>query len=166
MELGDKMSRKIEDLHPLIQPKAFLLIKKAKEEANLDIIIYRTLATWEEQDAIYAQGRTKPGIVVTNARGGESYHNYSLAFDFAILKPESIIINWDGKCDVDGDLEPDYKEVGKIGEDIGFEWGARFTSIKGDLGHLQMSFGLTIRELQIYYLGGLRAIDLVVRMGG
>lgn len=159
------MSRKIEDLHPLIQPKAYLLIEKAKE-ADLDIIIYRTLATWEEQDAIYAQGRTKPGIVVSNARGGESFHNYALALDFAILKPGSSIINWDSKCDVDGDLVPDYQEVGKLGEDLGFEWGARFTSMKGDLGHLQMSFGLTIRELQICYLGGLRAIDLIVRMGG
>ena len=157
------MSRKIEDLHPLIQPKAYLLIKMAKEEANLDITIYRTRVTWEEQDVIYAQGRTKPGVVVTNARGGESYHNYSLALDFAILKPGSSIIDWSGKCDVDGDQEPDYQEVGKLGEDIGFEWGARFTSMKGDLGHLQMSFGLTIRELRIYYLGGLRAIDLIIR---
>ena len=160
------MSRKIEDLHILVQPKAYLLIKKAKEDLGLDIAIYRTLATWEEQDAIYAQGRTRPGIVISNAKGGESFHNYGLALDFAILKPGSSIIDWSGKADVDNDQIPDYQEIGKLGEDLGFEWGARFTSMKGDLGHLQMSFGLTIKELQIIYLGGLRAIDFAVRMRG
>ncbi len=157
------MSRRVDDLHSLIQPKAYLLVKKAME-TNLSVVIHRTLATWEEQDAIYAQGRTKPGIVITNARGGESFHNYGLALDFAIVKPGSNIIDWSGKCDVDNDQVPDYKEVGTIGEDLGFEWGARFTSMKGDLGHLQMSFGLTIKELQIFYVGGLRAIDFMVRM--
>ena len=160
------MSRKIEDLHPLVQPKALLLIKKAKEDLGLGIVIYRTLATWEEQEAIYAQGRTKPGIVVSNARGGESFHNYGLAIDFGILKPGSKEIEWNTKADFDNDQIPDYQELGKLGEDIGFEWGARFTSMKGDLGHLQMSFGFTIKELQIIYLGGLRSIDFMVRLRG
>lgn len=38
--------------------------------------------TVEEQDELYAQGRTKPGLKVTNARGGQSQHNFGLAIDF------------------------------------------------------------------------------------
>lgn len=37
----------------------------------------------EEQDAIYAIGRTLPGKIKTKVRGGRSYHNWGLALDFA-----------------------------------------------------------------------------------
>ena len=158
------MSRRIEDLNSIIQPKALLLIDQAKKKAGLDILIYRTFATWGEQDIIYAQGRTTPGAIITNARGGQSYHNYGLAFDFAVLKPGTKQIEWGSKADVDKDQELDYHEIGYLGEDLGFEWGARFTFMKGDLGHLQMSFGLSIKELQIFYIGGMLAINLITRM--
>lgn len=45
----------------------------------------QTLRTVAEQDALYAQGRTKAGKKVTNAKGGQSIHNYGLAFDIVIL---------------------------------------------------------------------------------
>ena len=34
--------------------------------------------TCEEQDALYEQGRTKLGRVVTNARGGYSNHHFDI----------------------------------------------------------------------------------------
>ena len=43
--------------------------------------IVQGLRTFAEQDALYAQGRTGPGAIVTQARGGESNHNYGLAAD-------------------------------------------------------------------------------------
>ena len=36
----------------------------------------------DEQDSLYAQGRTKPGNIVTNARFGSSAHNFGIAIDF------------------------------------------------------------------------------------
>lgn len=45
-----------------------------------------TIRTFAEQEALYAQGRTKPGKVVTNAKAGMSYHNYGLAVDIVLLK--------------------------------------------------------------------------------
>lgn len=42
--------------------------------------------TWKEQDALYAQGRTKPGRKVTNAKGGQSNHNFGIALDFGVFK--------------------------------------------------------------------------------
>lgn len=47
-----------------------------------------TLRTIEEQNQLYAQGRTKKGSIVTNAKGGQSIHNYGLAFDIVILLDE------------------------------------------------------------------------------
>jgi peptidoglycan L-alanyl-D-glutamate endopeptidase CwlK len=154
------MSRRIEDLHPVIQNKAIEVKRRAKEELDIDINIYFTNRTVEEQDGIYAQGRTKPGPKVTNAPGGYSFHNSGLAFDFGIIKEGTTQIDWDIKCDVDHDDIPDYVEVGKLGEWLGLQWGGRFTSLKGDLGHLQLDFGFDAYQIKAFYdLGGMERVN-------
>lgn len=50
-------------------------------------LIYCGFRSFEEQLALFAQGRTKPGRIVTKAKPGESYHNYGLAFDWVPVKP-------------------------------------------------------------------------------
>lgn len=84
------------------------------------------LRTWEEQDALYAQGRTtgKPGGIVTNAKGGQSPHNFGIAIDFTL--------------DADPDrpaLQPDYddshykilaEEASKLGLLSGGLWNSSF----------------------------------------
>src|ERR1019366_5531638 len=50
---------------------------------NIDIRVTQGLRTYAEQDALYAQGRTTPGRIVTNAKGGYSYHCFGLAIDCA-----------------------------------------------------------------------------------
>lgn len=51
-------------------------------EQGITVRIDQGLRTWTEQDVLYAQGRTTPGKIVTDAKGGESWHNYGLALDF------------------------------------------------------------------------------------
>jgi peptidoglycan LD-endopeptidase CwlK len=130
------MSRKIEELHPLVQDLARALQVRCSL-ANIDIIITQTYRTIEEQDALYAQGRTEPGKTVTNARGGDSFHNYRVAFDIAVMKK--------GKVDW-GDTKT-YEKVGKLGEELGLEWGGNFKSIK-DLPHFQLTGGLTLQDFK------------------
>ena len=69
--------------HPRLQALAAELIKEC-EKQGLQIKIGETLRTTAEQDALYAQGRTKPGTIVTNAKGSSysSYHQWGTAFDF------------------------------------------------------------------------------------
>ena len=50
--------------------------------SGITVRVTQGLRTWAEQDALFAQGRTTPGRIVTFARGGESWHNYGLALDF------------------------------------------------------------------------------------
>jgi len=130
------MSRRIEDLHPKLQELANAF-KDACEGQNFPVSIYFTLRTIEEQDALYAQGRTTPGKIVTNAKGGESYHNYGLAFDAAPLNSD-LSINWN-----DPTL---YAKMGIIGQSVGLEWGGRFKTIV-DRPHFQFTFGLSITDL-------------------
>ena len=52
---------------------------------NVRLRITQALRTWDEQEELYAQGRTKKGKIVTNAKAGYSWHNYGLAIDVCIL---------------------------------------------------------------------------------
>ncbi len=128
-------SRNIEDLHPTLQRGAKELIGRGKS-AGLDILITQTLRDIEYQNSLYAQGRTKPGQIVTNARGGESFHNYGLAFD--------ICKNVKGHEYDDSNF---FKKVGEIWTEMGGMWGGNFDSFV-DTPHFEFSGGLTIKDMQ------------------
>jgi peptidoglycan L-alanyl-D-glutamate endopeptidase CwlK len=136
------MSRSTKDLHPKVAELAHALIVRASENGT-PIIITQTLRTKEEQDALYAQGRTKPGKIVTKAKGGESYHNYGLAFDVALVVGKRIV--WD-KNDLNKNNKDDWQEIGELGESVGLEWGGRWKF--KDVPHFQKTFGLTIADLK------------------
>ncbi|KAI7252020.1 hypothetical protein KC345_g11521 [Hortaea werneckii] len=123
----------------------------------------RTIA---EQNALYAQGRTKKGNIVTNAPGGSSYHNYGLAIDFALLLPDGKSVSWDIRRDGDNDKVADWQEVAQEAKKLGFEWGGDWSSFK-DYSHLQMSFGLTTAELRAGKHPGLQQVkDALSRING
>ena len=103
-----------------------------------------TLRTFAEQDAIYAQGRSKPGKIVSNARGGYSYHNYGLAIDIVLIKDNKEAI-WDTKGDYDKDGKSDWQEVVTIFKQYGWEWGGDWRFV--DAPHFQKTFGYSIKQL-------------------
>lgn len=127
-------SNNLNSLDPYVASLArkFLELSKAN---NLDIVINVAFRSWDDQDKLYASGRTKPGMIVTNARGGDSYHNWGLAFDASPLE--------NGK--ISNDIIK-YKKMGKLGEQVGLEWGGNFKSIV-DLPHFQFTFGLITEDL-------------------
>jgi len=152
--MRDKISEdRVKLLHPKVRDEVKALIEKAEAgfPVNMAIRIVQGLRTIEEQDALYEQGRTKPGAIVTKAKGGSSFHNYGLAIDFAILTDTDgngsyNDLSWDIKRDNDKDGVADWLEVVKIFEDAGWEWGGKWATLK-DYPHLQKTFGLTWREL-------------------
>lgn len=131
-----KNSRDIKELHPKVASMAALFINKCKEK-GIDILITSTYRDNESQNSLYAQGRTTAGKKVTNARAGQSFHNYRLAFDFVP------IVN--GKADWNN-LKT-FQKCGEIAESIGLEWAGRWKSFK-ELAHCQFTNGLTIADLQ------------------
>jgi peptidoglycan LD-endopeptidase CwlK len=126
IEAADARSEKnIATLLPEVQPIARALVQKAALN-GIHIKIISGLRTYEEQDELYAQGRTKPGSKVTNARGGYSNHNFGIAFDIGVFEGQKYL--------------PDsvkYKAVGALGTDLGLEWGGNWKSIV-DLPHFQL----------------------------
>lgn len=104
-------------------------------DAGYDVKVLDGTRTFAEQDELFAQGRTKPGKKVTNARGGQSNHNYGIAWDIGLFK--------------DGDYledSPLYRKVGKIGRELGLEWGGDWKSIT-DEPHYQIRTGRSVAQL-------------------
>lgn len=137
------MSRNTNDLHPYVKKLAEELVIRAMNN-GIPVIITQTLRTIKEQDELYAQGRTKQGRIVTKARGGESMHNYGLAFDVALVKNGRAV--WDEDADLNKNQLADWEEVGRLGEELGLEWGGRWRF--PDRPHFQYTFGLTIKDLK------------------
>lgn len=132
-------------LHPIVEEKTDLLLERTAE-IGIPIVITDGFRSIDEQDAIYQQGRETEGEIVTYAEGGDSYHNYGLAVDFAIELANGEVI-WDITYDGNQNEEADWMEVVEIAKELGFDWGGDFTNFK-DYPHLQMDFGLSIRELK------------------
>ncbi len=136
-ELIERAEKKLVGVHPLVATKARQLIERAYRE-GINVIITQGLRTVEEQNELYAQGRTKPGKIVTNAKGGYSYHNYGLAFDFAVLNDDGSV-SWN--------VDEKWKRVGAIGKSLGLEWGGDWKDFK-DYPHFQYTFGLSLADLR------------------
>lgn len=121
------MSRLLSDLSPLLRPLVDTFLESAAA-AYIDVLVTCALRTQAEQAALYAQGRTAPGPIVTDAQAGQSAHNYGLAID---IVP---IVN--GKPDWQGS-DPVWYQLGHLGEQAGLEWAGRWIHFK-ELPHFQM----------------------------
>jgi peptidoglycan LD-endopeptidase CwlK len=130
-----KNSRDLADLRPVVRAKAEKFVRQCAA-VGIDVLITSTLRDNESQGALYAQGRSAPGPRVTNAKPGESFHNYGVAFDFVPIVA--------GKAQWD-DIKT-FTRCGEIGEACGLEWAGRWRSFK-ELAHLQEP-GLTIAALK------------------
>nr|WP_310261415.1 M15 family metallopeptidase [Fictibacillus barbaricus] len=133
------------EVNPIVAEKRDQLIQRAAQK-GINIVITDDFRSAEEQDKLYARGRTDKGTIVTHVEGGESYHNYGLAIDFALLLKDGTVV-WDLKRDDNKNGKSDWMEVVTIGKELGFEWGGDWYGFK-DYPHLEMDFGLSIRELQ------------------
>lgn len=134
------------NLHPTVRQKAWDSIYELWQKGIYVLITqgYRSIA---EQNELYAQGRTKPGKIVTNARGGQSYHNFGLALDFALYINNGADVSWDKNADFNGDRAADWKQVVQTFKARGFAWGGDFRTFK-DAPHFEMTFGYTCNQLQ------------------
>lgn len=136
------MSRDITLCHPRLQELANQLVAEAAKQ-GLKVKIGECFRSVAEQDALYAQGRTTSGSIVTNAKGSSysSMHQWGVAFD---------IIRNDGKGAYN-DSDGWFTKVAKIGKSLGLEWGGDWTS-PVDKPHYQLpDWGSTPTKLKVTY---------------
>lgn len=127
-------SRSIQDLLPRVQDKCNAFIRECAEH-GIEVIITSTYRDLESQDALYAQGRTKPGKKVTNVAAGKSFHNWRVAFDFVPVVAGKAV--WD-----DDDL---WGACGACARAVGLEWGGDWENFV-DRPHCQDTGGYTIAQ--------------------
>jgi peptidoglycan L-alanyl-D-glutamate endopeptidase CwlK len=114
--------------------------------AGTDARIISGTRTYAEQDALFRQGRFgNPGPKVTNARGGQSWHNFGLAWDIGLFR------NGDYLED-----SPLYAAAGPHGKVAGVEWGGDWVSLK-DRPHYQFgTAGQTVSAARARFEAGCR----------
>ena len=124
-EVDSRSEKTIASLLPEVQPIARALVQKATL-SGIKIKVISGLRSYAEQDALYAQGRTKPGNIVTNAKGGYSNHNFGIAFDIGVFEGSQYL-----------EESSKYQAVGVLGMDLGLEWGGNWKTIV-DQPHFQL----------------------------
>lgn len=151
-----KTLERIQLLHPKLREEATQIYEEIGQRLNGKAMcrFSFTLRTFAEQDALYAQGRTKPGKIVTKARGGLSLHNYGLAIDVVLLLDRDgdgkyTEASWDTKGDYDADGVADWMEIVQVFKEHGWEWGGDWKFY--DAPHFQKTFGKSVRELLALY---------------
>lgn len=115
--------------------KKLALFERKLAENGIKVILTAGHRSIDEQNRLYAMGRTKPGKIVTNARGGYSWHNFGLAGDYAFVINGKV--TWNGPWDV----------FGRIARACGLEWGGDFKSIV-DRPHVQWTRGKTLAQMR------------------
>lgn len=106
------------------------LFEKKLSDAGIKVVMTCGYRSSKEQDLLYAKGRSAPGSVVTNAKGGYSWHNFGLAADYAFVINGKV--TWSGP----------WSKFGVIVRSCGLEWGGDFKSIC-DRPHVQLTSGRT-----------------------
>ena len=134
-------NNRIEKLHPKIRCAVKNFINQVESEMGIKLRVIQGLRTYAEQNALYAQGRTTAGSIVTKAKGGQSNHNFGLAIDVAEIK--------NGKIDW-SEQEKILPKIAPIGKKWGFSWGGDWKSII-DKPHFEMTFGKSLSELRKAY---------------
>lgn len=125
-------------MNPVVKESALELIKRAYKE-GIYVQISSGFRSFADQNALYAQGRTKSGNVVTNARGGYSNHNFGLAIDYFLVSDDGSKALWT--------VNDKWRRVAAIGKELGFAWGGDWSSFR-DYPHLEMTGGLSTAQLR------------------
>lgn len=127
--------QRIEKLHPFVREEITKIIQECDKQltGRAKIRITQGLRTVKEQNDLYAIGRTVPGKKVTNAKGGQSIHNYGFAVDICLII-DGKTASWDTVKDWDNDTISDWYECVRIFAKHGWEWGGNWKKFK-DLPH-------------------------------
>ncbi len=126
-------AKRLQGVHPDLVESCYLILAVMKILGH-PMFIANGVRTVEEQNALYAQGRTNPGLIVTNVDGSDltkAVHcpqedGFGHAVDFAFDDKSP----WDSK-------HP-WKAFGENAKALGLTWGGDWQTMKGDLGHIQL----------------------------
>ena len=132
-------------LHPDVQKRFRLFLTEAQALAETKGLEYKVISgtrSWEEQERIYAQGRTTPGKIVTKAPPGHSMHNFGLAIDCGVFRGGKYLDEAEPKT-----ASAMHKAASELAKEHGIRWGGNFKSII-DEPHFELDTPLKLSQLR------------------
>jgi peptidoglycan LD-endopeptidase CwlK len=142
---SSRNEKAIAKLHPQVKNKIRKFINDVYEQHQIFLVIVQDYRTYAQQDAIYAEGRTKPGKIRTKAKGGQSNHNFALAVDvLPVWEDGNLHITGKG---VDEKNISILKKIANIGKANGLAWGGDWKSIYDPM-HFELNTGLSMSQLR------------------
>lgn len=122
------------DLKPRVKRQANKIVEDMRLLGH-PVRITEGYRSMERQAQLYAQGRTAPGPVVTNAKPGDSFHNYGVAVDFTFVEYgyNASLALWE--------------TLGNVGKKHGFVWGGDWSGFV-DRPHFEMTLGYTLEDFK------------------
>lgn len=120
-QIAPFLAQKIHTMSDMLEPEGII------------IRVVQGLRSWTQQDALYAQGRTTPGLIVTKVRGGYSYHNFGLAVDCVPDDPSLPGYQPDWNAN-----HPSWKRMEAVGQSLGLDSGAVWRTFP-DAPHFQIT---------------------------
>jgi len=129
-------SRSLDELLPPVKARVDQFLADCKNH-GIDLIVTSTYRDFESQNALYAQGRTTGGSIVTNAKGGQSFHNYKCAIDIVPIVGGKPV--WDARNLI-------WNKIGSLGKLAGLDWAGDWKTFK-ELAHFQYTGGLNLADL-------------------
>lgn len=130
-------SRDLADLVPSVREKVERFVQSCAA-AGVSVLVYCTYRSAEEQEMLYRQGRLDPGKIVTNARAGESWHQYRRAVDAVPLRSGKPLWKYDASA-------PEWQVFADQADAVGLEWAGDWKRFR-EYVHLQDTGGKTIEE--------------------
>jgi peptidoglycan L-alanyl-D-glutamate endopeptidase CwlK len=119
---------RIEELMEQIQP--------ILDANGVRIEVLSGLRSWQQQAALYASGRTKPGQILTNAPPGNSWHQYGLAVDFGLFRGGKYLDETEPKTS-----NRLYREIAAVASKLDIEWAGTWKSFP-ETPHFQYCGGI------------------------
>jgi peptidoglycan L-alanyl-D-glutamate endopeptidase CwlK len=147
--MNDASRRRLEKVHPTLAARIETLLNNLTQ-LGFQVEVVQGLRTFAEQDALFAQGRSRPGMIVTRARGGQSNHNYGLAVD--VVPFNNGQPNWNAPMGV-------WTTIGSEAHKLGLEWGGDWRKFV-DKPHIQLPGPSVAQCLQLFRRAG-NKLDLV-----
>lgn len=134
------LTRDLDLLQPEFAGRVKQWLTRLKSQ-GIELFISETLRSYERSTALYAQGRTSPGKIITKARAGQSYHNFGLALDCYPVLHGKTVINFDR----DAEAFAVIKQAAAEASAFQIEWGGNWKNFK-DLPHFQDSLAPSLAE--------------------
>lgn len=134
----------LKDLLPEVKIAAESAINELHDIHKMNVRGTWGYRTFKEQDGLFAIGRTVDlkAPKKTNAKGGQSIHNYRMAIDVVEVSPQ---YGYGPKYDVKR-----WDIIAEVFKKYGFAWGGDWTSFR-DRPHFEMTFGHSLKDIQKMY---------------